>query len=821
VSDGLTYGFYEKTLYDFYEPKMNMPHFDKILLAAGIGKSGESVVGEKDDVTLSYYRTGKRTISETILSYYETPDVLERVTAYFAEKITPQIPAERRHDLLARLVRAIENDPGIDEGKKADFKEKALPENPNAFLAEAFVYAVKRGGAGTGANTDADTQTAAFPFNNLPYLRNAHFTGREEILARIRRRLGNKKTVSLTQTISGLGGVGKTQTALELAYRFAHEYGVIWWLPAETQKTLSGAAAEYIIRSDKIEALENEAAIRGAFTADFENGGKWLLIYDNVDDYDAVVPFLPKSGAGDILTTSRLTRGFIGEKIDVDVFDENEAVTFLQKRTGLYDGKNASKLAGRLGFLPLALEQAAAYIADTPGSDYVKYLSLLDKFGLAVLEQNETITDYKLPVTATWKISLEKIGSVSARQMLNLCAFFAPDGIDISVLVEHREYLPQPLCDDILNALARDRIVREITKYSLVKYRDGALSLHRLLQEVIRADFGNDDGALMRCLNIVKDAIATSGENRDTRAAFLRRAPHADAVARHAEENGAAQETVADVYFSLGRGFLRFGDYEQALGLFRKTLELRKEPAGEETERSALIYQNMGMAHKCMGESKEALEQYSNGVAVFERTKQTKHPNLAALYNNIANIHKNDGVYAQALKYYQKSLDIKSEILGEEHPDTVMTRSNTANVYKRMGETKKALDQHLQIKKIREKTLGKIHKDTAATYGNMALLYDDMGKYDKALEWFDKALDIQKETQGKEHPDTAMTYYNIATVCKHKGEYDTAMSRYKDALLIQTEKLGPKHPDTILTQKGMLACKKALKEQAARRTQKR
>ncbi|MDR2445771.1 MAG: tetratricopeptide repeat protein [Treponema sp.] len=812
--NGLTYASYEKTLYGFFEPKVNKSDLSRLLLASAMGKDGKHVTEKIDDSVLSYYRTGKRTLSETVMFYYETPDVLARVTAYFAENITPHVPVERRYDLTAKLMSVIDADPGIAEAKKADFKAKTTSENMNGFLAEVFVCAVKRGAA------DADTgmrKKGAFPFNNLPYLRNAHFTGREEVLARIRKQLRNKKTVSLTQTISGLGGVGKTQTALEFAYRFARGYDVIWWLPSETQKTLSGAAAEFVVRSDKIEVPADEAAIRGAFVSEFENSTGWLLIYDNVDDYDAVVPFLPKGGIGDILTTSRLTRGFIGEKTDIDVFGENEAVMFLRNRTGLNDGENAAKLAIRLGFLPLALEQAAAYIFGTPGSDFVKYLSLLDEFGLAVLEQDETITDYKSPVTATWKISLEKIGMESARQLLNLCAFFAPDGIDLAMLAEYREHLPEPLRDDILNALARDRIVREITKYSLVKYRDGALSLHRLLQEVIRADTGNDTAALIRCLNIAKDAVATIGDDRDARAVFLRRAPHADAAARHAETNGAALKTVADVYLALGRGFLRFGDYEQALDYFSKTLVLRKNSDDEDTESAAALCRNMGLAYKCMGESEKALGRYHDGVAIFERAGQTEHPDVAALYNNIANVHKNDGAYARALEYYQKSLDIKLKTLGEKHPDTVMTQSNTANVYKRMGETQKALESHMQVKDLREEILGTVHKDTAATYGNIALLYGDMGRYDEALEWFERTLKIQEETQGEEHPDTAMTHYNIAAVLKHKGECGEAMRRYETALLIQIKKLGPKHPDTILTQKDMRACKKALGNRRTRR----
>jgi hypothetical protein len=210
------------------------------------------------------------------------------------------------------------------------------------------------------------------PVWNVPFSRNPFFTGRAQILDSLRDALRGTSTAVLTQAISGLGGIGKTQSAIEYAYRYREEYEHIFWVVADTEATLSSGFIEIAKMLDLPEVANLdlnriiEAVKRWLMTHD-----GWLLILDNADSPAVVKKFLPVSSAGHVLLTSR-ARVFdmlgIPSALDLDQMSPDEALEFLFRRTAR-EGINpeervaASVLTEELGFLPLALEQAGAYIA--------------------------------------------------------------------------------------------------------------------------------------------------------------------------------------------------------------------------------------------------------------------------------------------------------------------------------------------------------------------------------------------------------------------------------------------------------------------------
>lgn len=814
----VTYSEFERTLYRYYEPKINKAEFSRKLLSAGVKAADQIVIDNLPDETLSYYRTGKRNLTETILYYYRVPDAYNTVKGYFATEISERISSERRHDLIAELKNLIKADSKISDQQKQHFLKQAKVSYLSEFLAELFVYAVKADNRKTRQSADTTTvfQSEAngktltpFPVNNLLYLKNQHFAGREDVLRQIREQFRAGGTVSLTQTIAGLGGVGKTQIALEYAYRYAHEYEVIWWLVAEQAETILAAFAEFALRQNLGEAFGNEKALRVAFLNWLDNHPNWLLVYDNVNSYNDIKPYLPKNTRnrhGNILLTSRLSRGYIGTKMDIEVFEMPEAVQFLLRRTRSEDEAVAAELAKRLGCLPLALEQAAAYIDETEGMNMRSYLKSLDDFGLAVFNDDDEIRDYKQSVTATWKISLDKITLDSTRQLLNLAACIAPDGIDVGWLTVNRQYLPEPLGTDLAQSLTRNRVIRELVKYSLFKYHDGQLSLHRLLQEVIREEWNGDTKWLLLSLNYFSQVFTVPDTGLQTRSEFYNLLPHVNALIGCAQpllaDNKAASVKVAELHFVAGRGLIKLGDYINALAHLRKSLELRESMLGKTNPDTAAAFHNLALVYKLQDKNDQAVTYY---LVAAEIRKQVlgDHPDTAATYNNLANVYKNMGEFNKALSWYQKSLAIKMKILGQQHPDTIMTNSNIANVYKRQGNLDAALRLHQQVRKDREQVLGDKHKDTADTFGNIALVYDELGQYDAAMFWFKKTLDVQEEELGIEHPQTAMTYFNIATVYVHQDSAKEARAWYRKALPIQIKRLGFDHSETMQTRKAL------------------
>lgn len=806
----LWYAPYEALLYEYYEPRLGLAElFVQLMMSACTKAEADayySILGPEQ--AFSLYRKGRRNFTVDILRPFKRPDVREQMLHYFAKNITAHIPPERTADMIRDLCFLIRSDESIARGQKDSLLALAKKETLNGFLAEMFLYAVKQD------NISYDVPPEAyFPLNNFPFKKNLFFEGRETQLAHIRKQFGAGNVVSLTQTMAGTGGVGKTQIALEYGYRFAEEYDTVWWLGAETPQAMQRAVFEFLARKKLPEVCEDEAALRGAFLSWFERNEHWLLIFDNVDDFDAVVPFLPKNDRGNVLITTRLQRVTIGEKVDIAVFDEDEAVAFLLHRAGKEDSSGAAELAERLGYLPLALEQAAAYMANKKKMTFADYLALLDQYGLRVFEHNEEITDYKLPVTATWQISLEKIEMDSARQLLNIIAYFACERIPLSLFIKHAGCLPEPLRSEIQDRLLRDDIVDELTRYSLVKSEDTAdgdseLSLHRLLQEVILNNIPDGESYLKCCLRIF--FAACSSKDASERADFNTLIVHVNEVAARAEKqltDPESRKLLMGVCHQIADYFSGQGDYPKALGYLKQTLRVCKALFGRSHRLTADLCGGIGRVYSAMKNYDRAIYYYQRAAKIQLDVFGKASPDVAGTYNNLASAYKNMGDHASAREWYEQSLDIKKEVLGPEHPDTLLTQCNMAQMVALLGDKENALALHQEVREARERVLGFFNDDTAVSYEHIALIHLELGNMEEALRWLHKARGIYLEIHGEENLTTAAVNHRIAYAYHHAGDLVQAMEFYHASLTVRANILGLNHPDTAATRNLMKQCK--------------
>jgi DNA-binding SARP family transcriptional activator len=330
------------------------------------------------------------------------------------------------------------------------------------------------------------------PIWNIPHRRNPNFTGREELLAGIEATLAADGHAALTQAIVGLGGIGKTQCALEYAYRHAGEYEAIWWVRSEEPTLL---VADYAALAGPLDlpgkAALNQLATVAAVRHWLERSRGWLLILDNVPAPPAVADYLPRAGHGHVLITSRDQNwGQAAGAVTVPVLPQEEAVAFLQRRTG-WSGPEVEVLAEELGQLPLALEHAAAYAAAT-GCSVTTYLDLFRTRRRALLQRAEPPEGYQGTVTSTWSLSMAQAAAEcpAATGLLKLCACLAPDHIPLSLVQEGAEYLPEPLAEAARDPLLLRDAVAALRHYSLVSVHEEALSVHRLVQAVVRDGLG-------------------------------------------------------------------------------------------------------------------------------------------------------------------------------------------------------------------------------------------------------------------------------------------------------------------------------------------
>ena len=348
-----------------------------------------------------------------------------------------------------------------------------------------------------------DTQQV---IENVPYERNPFFTGREPLLRQLHEMLHRKGSSALSQpqALSGLGGIGKTQTALEYSYRYRHEYHAIFWIRAESEAALNTSYAEI---AKRLALAEQEAPdadkIIQAVKHWLEQHEQWLLIFDNADTPALLKRYVPRNatGKGHLLLTSR-AQVFdmlgIARPMEVQEMQPEEAVAFLLKRTGRDEPESQERTAGEqlakeLGYLPLALEQSSAYILEKHAR-FQDYLASYRKQRLALLNKAQPkATDYPESVETTWAINFREVEKEpAAADVLRLSAFLGPDHIPLELLTQGASHLGPVLSEVLARAtddpLVLDETLEPLTRYSLI-HRDvdaQTYSLHRLVQEVVK-----------------------------------------------------------------------------------------------------------------------------------------------------------------------------------------------------------------------------------------------------------------------------------------------------------------------------------------------
>jgi tetratricopeptide (TPR) repeat protein len=485
-------------------------------------------------------------------------------------------------------------------------------------------------------------KTYKSPITNLPE-RNPHFSGRKDELKTIAENLA--KTSKLV--VKGTGGFGKTTLAVEYAHRnMAECYDTVWLANAQSEVTLDADCKEFLQLFGATESeLAEPDAVKNMVKAWLKNNERYLFIFDNAEGLgEALDKYCPKQTVkGHILINSRdKLRPY--PRIDLDVLSPDESFDFLKKCNPGISEDEARELAYQLGYLPLALEHAAAYMRETLKT-CAEYLRLLEESGLELFEEEVTDRDPEKTVTATWLVSIGKIKSDGARQLFNMCAYFESENIPLELFIEGREKLPQELNVALGTELSRDRLLRELNDYSLLSFkRDDSghylLTMHRLMQLVVRDNHKNDTKWVTSCLNMAQSVFEYEYGNIDSMRAFERNVAHILAIADHAErmmeDDVSAHEKAASLYNEVGRGFNHNGKYQQALNQYSKAIIIMEKIFGYGHQFLATIYNNIGLVYFDLGVYQNALEWLQKALHVSEKVFGSEHPLTAKIYNGIA-----------------------------------------------------------------------------------------------------------------------------------------------------------------------------------------
>lgn len=664
--------------------------------------------------------------------------------------------------------------------------------------------------------------TALSPYWLVPWKRNPLFTGREELLKALHIRLEVKQGIALAQpsALHGLGGIGKTQIALEYAYRHALEYSAIFWIRAETPESIISSLwqiAELLQLPERDDEDQRHAV--GAVQRWLSTHGQWLLIWDNVEDLVLLDHFLPATRQGALLiTTRRQALGALAQGVELEPMGQEEGSFFVLRRakvlkqeatyehmrqfaateSGEYAA--AAELVTALEGLPLALDQAGAYIEET-GCNLAGYLQRYHQQHASLLARRGGPGNiHPQSVSATFHFSIQLVEQErhDAADILRVCALLQAEAIPEELFLEGATYLGPNLESLASDPSQFDLALAILRNLSLVRRHPetGTLSLHRLVQVVLREGMSKQERTIwQRRVIHALNALFPETTSNDSNLVWKRcerLLAHVLAVVSTIEDQEADQELVR----VLGKAadYLRERvQYERAESLYEQALRFGELILG--AMHPDLAYPLTGLAnlYQEQGRFERAEPLYQLALRIREQALGAEHPLVAHPLNGLAVLYAKRGSLEQAEQLFQRALSIWEQALGAMHPLVTYPLNGLAILYKRQGKLEQAEVLYERALSIETRTFGPAHPQVSRLLYNLALLYEEQGKYEQAEPLFQQSLSLGERVWGPEHPNLAHPLNGLAILYQEQGKDAQAELLFQRALHLWEQALGAEH----------------------------
>ncbi|KAG0640708.1 hypothetical protein HOY80DRAFT_1008869 [Tuber brumale] len=614
----------------------------------------------------------------------------------------------------------------------------------------------------------------------VPYSRNSRFIGRDVVDDGLNR-----------VALHGLGGSGKTQIALEYAYRLKDTRHIFWVHASSFPKfredyTRIAWEAKISLRSPTPEKNQEEILQDVKLWLESAASGDWILLLDNADnlvDFESnnseISKFLPQGAKGNIILTTRSLA--VAEREDCDVIkvgkvSDAEAEELFSRqlripdnpRTG--DKQAIANLIDFLGHLPLAITGAAAFMSET----------------ILAREADMTVS-----ILSTFFITFDRIRvqTPMAANILRLIAFLDRQNIPKDLIV-------QSGLEGVNDSLDFRGAIGTLLDFSLVSKESGGevYELHRLVQLSVHVYLSPREAGewKRRAVEVVSTLYPEyDHEVRHTCAVYL---PHALVVMEDSTGLTVEELHCRNLGLMLRHAMEDLGRFEEAENLYRKVQDGQQRSLRPEHPDFLLCMNNFAGVLDKQGKYHEAEEEYRRSLEGHEKALGPEHPDTLGILVNLASVLTGLGQYQEAMDMLWQ---LRLRVLGPVHPDTLDTLSCLALVFQELEHHAEAKEMSQLALKLREKILGPEHPHTLASVSNLAQLCSYLGDHQEAKTLNLRALSARETHLGPDHPDTLISSGILAQCLYHLGEHATAEHLQRRALSISTKLLGEEHPDTL------------------------
>ena len=621
--------------------------------------------------------------------------------------------------------------------------------------------------------------------------------GRDELLAELDVQLaaGDAHQGPRVVALCGLGGAGKTSVAVEYAHRHLAEVGLAWQFPAEDPAVLAAGFGELAAQLDAGDRGDPVASVHGMLAA---SPAPWLLVFDNAPSRASVQGFVPPAGRGRVLITSRDQIWPPGQALEVPVLDQQVAAGFLTDRTGDADRQAAVELAGELGGLPLALEQAAAYIQAT-GDDLAGYLAAFRQRRADLLARGEP-AGYRQTVATTWRLAFEhlQLADPSAAGLLRLLANCAPEAIPLHLLLHPRPGLGDTLGPEIApvllplleDSLAAKDAVAALRRHSLISPPTaGTVSVHRLVQVVTVDQMQDRLAAAWRHAAGVLIEAALPPESRQPVTW-----PICSALLPHAQ---AALPAYA-IGLSVVADYLGYsGNYAAARALHQQIANARETSLGPEHPESLAARASVARITGLLGDAEGARDQFAALLPVLLRVLLPDHQLVRTARASLARWTGEAGDAMGARDQFAALLPVAERVRGPEHQETFAMRASLAGWTGEAGDAMGARDQFAALLAMAERWLGFDHSQTLTARASLARWAGEAGDAAVARDQFAALVPVREQLFGAEHPETVYARAGLAGWTGDAGDAAAAQDQFAALLPVVERVFGPEHPETL------------------------
>ncbi|KAL8367322.1 hypothetical protein RB595_009171 [Gaeumannomyces hyphopodioides] len=680
------------------------------------------------------------------------------------------------------------------------------------------------------------------PCHSIPFPRNEALVKRDDLFAELERLLP-PQTESQTAALWGLGGSGKTQIALEYAYRRWHSAPCsVFWVHADNEATFS---QDYQLIAKKLGVPANLQGdeLLAEVRARIEAEPSWVLVLDNVDNIGLfgagrrkpaaqsgeqphradhapnLHNLVPGGPIGTVLWTSR-DEGIAGSlvvaqrTINVARMEEDEALKLLTtiRNEAIDDTErdSASALLAELDRLPLAISQAASYMrrTRTPVKEYLSKLKR-GKKRWRILRASEPDVHRRCAVSnsilETWSISIEHIRQENemAYHILHVLAFFDNQNIPEPMVKKIAKQLGSRQAneqssdsedEDAIDAAARLR------EFSFLSHRKSdwgpAYEMHKLVQEAARYRLQAKEDeiyfakAALRTINDLfpKSRLRELWEEREKYLA------HAQRVGEWADLCG--EEKAAILLGQVSTYLHDRGRWRDKEPVAQKVHELRKKILGDKHPDTLRSMRNLAATYHEQGRYDEAEKMGIEVLALRRDTLGDKHPNTLQSMASLAATYHEQGRYNEAEKMEMEVLALRRDTLGDKHPNTLQSMASLAATYHEQKRYNEAEKIKAEVLALQRDTLGDKHPDTLQSMANLAAIYHGQGRYNEAEKMEMEVLALRRDILGDTHPHTTWAMYNVAISWFKLARHDEALQMMDACVQLQSRVLGSNHPDT-------------------------